>query len=275
MISFKAEWRKLSRRPAVWWLGAFIVGIVALLYVFSWIEYNSPTFHSDSGVPVALLKANLYPAHFAALIAGGIPFIGGALMLVMGALVAGSEYGWGTFKTVYTQRPGRMQVLGGQLAALSAINGIVVVALFAVAALCSFLIAGIAGAAVTWPAGIDILKAMAATALIFEVNTLFGTAMAYLLRQSALAIGLGLAYFLAIETILFRALSGFHIEWLTTVEKFFVGQNAGALAASFGSRGPNPSAALVSAEQAVFVLIAYAVAFVMVATVLVRARDVA
>lgn len=101
-------------------------------------------------------------------------------------------------------------------------------------------------------------------------------AVAFLFRQSAMAIGLGLAYVLAIEGILFRALSGFNLSWLTTLEKFFVGQNANALAGSFGSALPTRGtlAPPVSAEQAVLVLAGYALAFVAVSAVAVRRRDV-
>jgi ABC-type transport system involved in multi-copper enzyme maturation permease subunit len=272
--SFKAEWRKLIRRPAVWWLGAFILGIIVVVYTFSWLEYNSTSFHSDAGVPAAQLKAQLYPAHFASLIASGIAVIGGALMLVMGALAVGSEYGWTTFKTIYTQRPSRLQVLAGQVLAISVVSAIVVIAAYAVAAVSSTVIATLAGAAITWPAAIDILKPMAATWLIFEVWILFGMFMAYLFRQSALAIGLGLAYMLAIEGILFRALSGLHLDWLSTVEKFMVGQNAGSLAGSFGSAGPRSLAPLVSVDHAILVVVVYALAFVIVSSLLVRARDV-
>ena len=272
--SVKAEWRKLIRRPAIWWLGAFILAIVPLVYSFSWIQYNSPSFHPDPGLTLAQLKAQLYPANFAATMVSGLAFIGGALMLVMGALAVGSEYGWTTFKTIYTQRPGRLQVLAGQLVAISGISVLIVVGIYALGAVSSFTIANLAGVPIVWPALADILKAAGATWLIFDVWMLLGMVMAYLFRQSALAIGLGLAYMLAIEGILFRALSGFHLSWVTTVEKFMVGQNAGALAGSFHASGFRGPTALVSADHALLVVLAYALAFVILSTVLVRIRDV-
>ena len=272
--SFKAEWRKLRRRPAVWWLGAFIVSLIVVLYAFNWIEYNSSSFRPDPHTTLSQLKAALYPNNFANLIASGIGVIGGALMLVMGALAVGSEYGWTTFKTIYTQRPGRLQVLSGQLFAISLVSAIIVAATYAVAAVSSTVIATLAGAAITWPAAVDILKAMGATWLIFEVWILFGMFMAYVFRQSALAIGLGLAYMLAIEGILFRALSGLRLDWLTNVEKFMVGQNAGSLAGSFGNAGPRAVAPLVSVDHAILVIVVYALAFIIAAGLLVQARDV-
>jgi hypothetical protein len=128
--------------------------------------------------------------------------------------------------------------------------------------------------AITYPAFIDVVKAMGATWLIFEVFVLFGMFMAYLLRQSALAIGLGLAYMLAIEGILFQALRGLNVGWVTTLEKFLVVQNAGSLANSIGSGAPQSVAPLVSIQQAVLVLAVYGLAFVLVSSLLVRRRDV-
>lgn len=273
--SFKAEWRKLRQRPAVWWLGAFILAIIAAVYSFSWIQYNSPSFQPDQHTTLAQLKANLYPANFASVIASGIAMIGGALMLVLGALAVGSEYGWATFKTIYSQRPGRLQVLGGQVAAVGAVNAVIVLGVYLVAALCSFVIANLAAAPIVWPAVGDIVKALGVTWLIFEVWILFGMVLAYLFRQSALAIGLGLAYMLAIEGILFRALRGFNLDWVTSVEKFMVGQNASALANSLPSAGIHPAATLVSAGQAVTVIVIYALVFLLASAIMVRRRDVA
>jgi hypothetical protein len=103
--------------------------------------------------------------------------------------------------------------------------------------------------------------------------------MAFLLRQSAMAIGLGVAYMLAIEGILFQALGTLNIGWLTSVEKFFVGQNANAIGTSFGSaiqtRGIRSLVQLVPANQAVLVVALYSVAFVVVCVALVRSRDIA
>jgi ABC-type transport system involved in multi-copper enzyme maturation permease subunit len=278
IASFTAEWRKLSRRPAVWVLGGILLAIPVLVYTFSWIQYTFPSasFRPDTGLTAAQLKTTLYPANFARQMVEGLAVVGSALMLVMGALIVGSEYGWATLKTVFTQRPGRLQILAGQLGAATAINVVLVVALYALAALSSWIIVTADGNPAVWPAALDIVKAMGATFLIFECWTLFGMTIAYLFRQSALAIGLGMAYMLAVEGILFRALSAFNIGWITTIEKFFVGQNANALATSFGQALPvrAASAPLVSAEQAVIVIILYALVFVAGAAALVRLRDV-
>ena len=37
---------------------------------------------------------------------------------MLGVFALGSEYGWGTLKTLFTQRPGRLRVFAAKLAAL-------------------------------------------------------------------------------------------------------------------------------------------------------------
>ncbi len=49
------------------------------------------------------------------------------------------------------------------------------------------------------------------------------------LDQHRYSIGIGLAYVLAIEIIIVRLLSGFSADWLTSIEKLLLGQNATAL----------------------------------------------
>ena len=49
----------------------------------------------------------MMPANVPDVLIQGMPMFGGALMMVLGAIVAGNGYGWGTWKTVFTQGPSR------------------------------------------------------------------------------------------------------------------------------------------------------------------------
>ena len=281
MISaFKAEFRKLRQRPAVWILGAILlVALVLFGYAFQWLQLQFPAknFHSDLGLTPAQLKVALYPVNFVKNSLEGVGILGGALALILGALAVGSEFGWGTVKTVYTQRPSRLQALAGQLAVIGVITAIYSVVFFGLAALCSWVIVTVDGQTSTWPAAIDILKAVGASWLIFGCWALFGMALGYLFRQSAMAIGIGLAYLFVIEGILFRVLNGFDASWVPTVEKFFAGQNASALLRSFGQVFPSRGvvAPIVSAGTAVLVLAIYSAVFAAASALVVRARDIA
>src|SRR5712692_6546890 len=231
--SFKAEWRKLRQRPAVWVLGGIMLAALILFgYAFNWIQLSFPSknFHPEGGLTIAQLKTALYPINFVKNSLQGVGIVGSILTLIMGALVVGSEFGWGTVKTVYTQRPGRLQALAGQVGVVSVIAAIFTVAFYAVAALASSAIALGDGATITWPAAIDILKALGA----------------------------------------------FDAGWVTTIEKLFLGQNAGALIKSFGQPFASPGAAapIVTAGVAVLVLAVYALVFAGVSSLVVRTRDV-
>lgn len=59
------------------------------------------------------------PANLIANALGGFAVMGGAIAMILGALVAGSEYDWGSRKTALTQRPGRLTIFGGMVAALA------------------------------------------------------------------------------------------------------------------------------------------------------------
>jgi len=285
IASFRAEVRKLRQRPSVWVLGGILLVLVVLFgYAVEWIQYSTalPSFRSG-GLTAAQLKVGLYPASFVKVVAnGGVSLLGPALAVVLGALTVGSEYGWGTLKTIFTQRPGRIQVLAGQFAALALIVAVLVLAMYVLAAASSLAVVLLDGKPVAWPAAVDILKGLGASWLVFGSWMLFGALLAYLFRQSALAIGLGLAYMLIIEGLVFGLLSGFNLDWLSTAEKFFIGQNATALGESFGQavQAARPGASslsstpLVGAGQAVLVLVAYGLVFIAAAMLVVRRRDI-
>jgi len=130
--SFKADWRKLRQRPAVWVLGGIMLSALLLFgYVIPWLQlaFPSANFHPDPGTTLQQMKAALYPINFLKNSLTGVGIIGGILTLILGALVAGGEFNWGTVKTVYTQRPGRLQTLAGQVGVVSVIAAIFAVRL--------------------------------------------------------------------------------------------------------------------------------------------------
>src|SRR5260370_19352127 len=105
----------------------------------------------------------MYPDQFVNNVMGaGFP-LGAAMALVLGALIAGSEYSWGTLKTVFSQRPGRLATLTGRVVVFQAWMAIMTVIIYAVGARFSAVMASAQGQAIVWPAAIDIVKGMGAT----------------------------------------------------------------------------------------------------------------
>src|SRR5215218_7754161 len=126
--SIRAEWLKLWRRPATWVLGiSFCGAILTIGYVFVWlsaliVEQTPPS--GDLPDPVGLareIRAELVPAQFLGASLALFGSLGGAIAIILGALTLGSEYGWGTLKTIFTQGPGRLVVLGGKVLALAGV----------------------------------------------------------------------------------------------------------------------------------------------------------
>jgi ABC-type transport system involved in multi-copper enzyme maturation permease subunit len=212
---------------------------------------------------------------------GGFPFFGGVLALMLGVLTFGSEYGWGTLKTLFTQRPGRLHVFGAKLLALAVALVAFVLVVFALGALASSAIAVREGADLSWPSTWLLLRGLAAGWLILAVWAAFGALLAVLFRGTALAVGVGILYALVIEGLL-SALAT-QVSLLDTLVQFFVRASGyslvvglGASAEDAGDRGPGSfSGPFVSGEQALLVLGAYLAVFVLVAAWRLRRRDVA
>jgi ABC-2 type transport system permease protein len=266
IATIKAEWRKNRFRPA-FLIGSGLIGaITVLVYSVNWYQATHP---GNSDVPVSMLT--LYPDKFVNNVLGaGFP-LGAAMAIVLGALIAGSEYSWGTLKTVLTQGPGRLTTWAGRVTVVMAWMGIMTAILFAVGAAYSVVIALFEGHAIVWPATMDIAKGFGTIWLIFAVNGAIGLALGVVIRQSAAALGVGLVYLLSVEIIAVRfidAINGGAYKWIGDL---FAGQNSTALIAHLAPRSVAPS---ISAEQAVLVLAAYLVGLLIVAGGLQRLRDV-
>jgi ABC-type transport system involved in multi-copper enzyme maturation permease subunit len=224
---------------------------------------------------VDALKQAMYPANFVvAVLSGGGGGFGGAVALILGALTFGSEYGWATLKTIFTQRPARLEVFAAKLLALAAVLAVYDLAIFTAGALVSALVGAYFGHLTPWPSLLSVLEGVLAGWLILAFWASLGTALAVLFRQAGLAIGLGLVYSLAVEGILFGLLGQF--DWMKNVEKAFPGANGTALIQTLSTRPRSPQnpEPTVGALQAIVVLLAYLVIFAAVSGLVLRRRDV-
>jgi ABC-type transport system involved in multi-copper enzyme maturation permease subunit len=285
LAALRWESYKLYKRPAVWvCAGLLLVLAIGLGYVTFYLVYTyAPTGPNNGGLPRGVtlkdFKIALYPAAFVKYTLSTWDTLGGVFALILGVLSQGSEYGWGTIKTLFTQRPGRVALLAGKLGALSLAVLVLVVALFAVDLAASYVVATIDGKSTALPAAVDVLKGLAAGWLIFEFWGVFGFVLATLFRQSALAIGLGLAYAIVIEGIIFQIAGNLGGTTVKQVLSWFPVANTGYLASSFGAAVPAGLARTIAkpiadANHAVLVLAVYLALFTVGSALLVRARDV-
>ncbi|MEV6491413.1 ABC transporter permease [Actinoplanes sp. NPDC051633] len=267
----RAEGRKLVRRPAIWTL----LGVaLALSLIFTYVVPYAG-FAGGTGGPTADRGlAAMLPDRLVGNSIGGLPVFLGALMVILGVLTVGSEYAWGTWKTVLTQDPSRLRVYGAKLvvAVLAALAG--VLAVFLAGAAASAIIATAEGASVSWPGIGDMLRGLGGGWLVAAMWTVFGALLAIALRGVALPVGLGLVWLLAVQNLL-TLIAAPLIGWVATMQKGLPGPNAGSLVAALGSGAETPGVeALVGGTQAAVVLAAYLLGFALVGGALLRRRDI-
>ena len=268
-----AELLILRKRAATW----ILLGIWTLLGIF--FAYVVPYALDPEDSAVGLKE--FLPQSLAGNLIAGFPFFGGVFALMLGVFAVGSEYGWGTLKTLFTQRPGRLRVFAAKLAALGIVLVPFVLVLFAAGAVASFVIAQIEDAAVSWPSAWLLLRAMGAGWLILAVWAALGVLLGVVTRGTSLAIGIGILYALVIEGLLSAFADS--ISLLEPLTQIFLRANGYSIAAALGasvdsieSSGPGSySGPLVDSVQALVVLAAFVAGLVAVSGFLLRRRDVA
>jgi ABC-2 type transport system permease protein len=276
--SVAAEFLLLRERASTWiLLGIWTALATFFSYLLPYVEYRNGDL---GGGPGEVSLAELLPDRLAAQLSGGFPFFGGVFALMLGVLALGSEYGWGTLRTVLVQRPGRLQVFAAKLIALGAALVPFVLAVFAVGIASSYAIARIEGVEAVWPSAWDIVRALGASWLILAVWAALGIALGVLSRGTALAIGVGILYALVIEGLL----SAFadQVSQLEPLVEFFLRANAYSLveglgAATTGAASDGPGAfsgPYVGGVQAAIVLSVYLIGFLALSGFLIRRRDV-
>jgi ABC-2 type transport system permease protein len=273
MGSLRAELLVLRKRTSTWILLSIWVTL-ALVFAYA-VPYVTYLNGSTSGSLDEVLPENLVASLMA-----GFPFFGGVLALMLGVLTFGSEYGWGTLKTLFTQRPGRLSVFGAKLLALAITLAVFVLIVFVLGTAASYAIALREGADTGLPSVWLLVRGLAAGWLIFAVWAAFGVLLAVLARGTALAVGVGILYAMVIEGLLSALAS--QVSFLDGLVELFVRANGYSLVVGLGvstdevgDSGPGSfSGPFVTGGQALLVLIAYGAAFLLLSGWMLRRRDV-
>jgi ABC-type transport system involved in multi-copper enzyme maturation permease subunit len=278
--SYRAELLKLRKWPAMWILAAVLLVLSQVFgYLIPYVAYRSGGGSGfAAGETPAQLLADVLPGRLVPNTLGGFPLFAGAIALIIGALVAASEYGWGTLKTILAQRPRRPSLLAGKLLATATAILALTVAVFAVNALWSWVIAATEARPADWPSLLDLGRGIGAGWLILGMWSLVGALLGILFRSTSLAIGLGLVWALAVENLV-RGFAGV-LGFLDAFQRGLPGVNAGSLVAALGAAtldqpGGTPGVtAVVSGPQALVVLVAYVAVLTSLAGVALQRQDV-
>lgn len=271
LTDVRAELTKQLRRPAHWLLlGVAVVLTLTFGYLVPYLGLDGgDTIGPDRGL------ASLLPARFVAGAIAGAPMFLGALAVIFGVLVVGSEYGDETWKTVLAQGTSRSRALAAKLVVTAAGTLVLMMTLFAVAAAAGALVAALRGQPMDWPSAADVLTGLGAGWLVTAMWSMLGILLAVALRGIALPIGLGLVWLLAVQNLL-TAVAAPLLDWVADLQTILPGPNAGSLVAALGApRGTPGVSALVGSGHAVVALGAYLVAFALLSVWLFRRRDIA
>jgi ABC-2 type transport system permease protein len=282
IASFSAEILKLRKRPATWILLGVVLALTQLFgYILpysSWLT-SDQNFQTQGLNPQAVLAGTL-PGELVPTSLGGFPVFAGALALILGALATGSEYGWGTMQTALTQRPTRLAVYGGKLAALAASTLAIVAATFALNAAVASVIATVESRPLDYPSLAELAMGVGSGWLILSMWAGLGALLGFAFRGVALPIGLGVVWVLGVENLV-SAVADSLLTGLRPLRDVLPGVNAGSLVWSLapggGSSGEAPPGVIdaVTGGRATLGLVLYVAAFAAAGAFLVRRRDVA
>ncbi|CCH87400.1 conserved membrane protein of unknown function [Modestobacter italicus] len=278
LASTRAELLRLRRWPATWVLiGVWFALDLAFVYVFNYIAYRTGDASGPADrVPRAELLAGLLPDAVPAAAVQGTPLFGGAIVLILGALATGSGFGWGSWKTVLTQGPGRGTAFGGTLVVLALTVVGLVLATFALDLGVASVLAAVEDQPVDLPSIGALAQGAGAGVLVLGMWCAAGVLIGVLTRSPALAVGLGLVWALVVENLL-RGVADL-VGGLAVVTDHLPGTAAGSLVGALdgagGDRAPGVQTVLSGGTAAAF-LLGWLVLFAAGGLVLMRRRDVA
>lgn len=207
MRSFASEWVKLSRRTTLLGFGGAMVGFSLLFTILAFVNAGGGNVDLDGGEPEAFVTAAALSLPEGAVFA--VTNVAGFLGIIALALFASNlagEFSKGTIRMLFVTEPNRLKVLAGKVAALAS---------FVAAGVAATLVVSIAaGAALAPSAGVDTSAWWTAdglSAIGFAyinltgaalVPALIGATIAVVTRSAAIAISVGVAWFILAEALI-------------------------------------------------------------------------
>jgi ABC-2 type transport system permease protein len=282
LASLRAELLVL-RKSRVAWALVLTVPMLTLVttYVFGFVDYLglTPAMYAQFGTPAQNLQG-LLPSQFNIQAVNELFFT--APFIVLGAVIAGGDWGRGTIKTSLLQGPSRARTFAGQTLAIMAACAVSVMLSFALAALASFLIRWYVGraadgAAAAFPAPGVVGHTLAAGLVIGIAYGALGIALGTLCRSAAGGIAAALLWYALVDAFLYD-LSISAGGLFQHVYNAFPAASVVTLTSMFGSPGGGASSATyqpVRPLPATLILLGYTLAFLGLALLRLRRRDVA
>ncbi|HIW61477.1 MAG TPA: ABC transporter permease [Candidatus Stackebrandtia excrementipullorum] len=251
--------------------GVWLLQIVLFAYLANYVV--SLTVPDMTPEQVQAVKDSLAPAAVAGAVVGSLPMYGGPVMIILGALIGAGDERSGMLRTVLSRFPERGRLMGGKLAALTLLIGVLMVITFVVAFVSGLTVYLIEGSAWSFPSPLDLVTGLGAAWLIGVAWALFGLAIAVITRSLAGTIAIGLLWALVAEQVV-HGLAGVATV-LEPVRAVLLSGSSAVLAEAVGSSaaGPVPAPDL-GVPAAVAILILWAVVGAVVSVIVFQRRDV-
>lgn len=206
MRAFRSEWVKLSRRNTLLGFGGAMIGIAVLFTVLAFVDVGSGNIDlDDEGAGSFVTAAALSLPDGSVFAATNVASFLGVIALSMFASSVAGEFSNGTLRMLFVAEPNRIKVFVGKIAALVSFTVVAVAATLAVSIAAGALMAPGAGVetAAWWTS--DGVAAIGTTYLNLTssalVPALLGATIAMLTRSSAIAISVGVAWFILGESL--------------------------------------------------------------------------
>jgi ABC-2 type transport system permease protein len=280
----RSEIYRLRRRWMPWVVLLIIVlagvGIYLLVYVAAQAQLQavrSGAIPSQPGAEQAMNEAlrELRPDRVQGFGVQIVSGFGSVMLILFGASHIGTEFGWGTLRTLLAHGAGRGAFLGAKVLSLALYAALFVFVGVVAAIVGSYVVAAIAGADAS---GLDvgaIANAAARAYYTFLPYMALALVIAVWSRSAGAGIAAGLLVYFA-EGLVAQLLVSLNRDYATIVN-YGLSRNVGALvrAAAGTTSIPDPSAiALPDQAQAALLLGIYTVVFLVLAYWRLRSRDV-
>jgi ABC-2 type transport system permease protein len=227
LAAMRAELLVMRHRRAVWALVLAIpVNMLIISYVTEYVTYLTAGTGSAVGANAAQVLPYLLPGQYLANVLSGFSInygvYGPAVFFLLGALVAGSDWGRRTITTALLAGPRRVQArIGQDLSVLLAAAAGVIVTFLLAAAATTALAAGLGGSEplyTVFPPAAHIATTVAGTLTVALACTAIGLALGTILRSATKAAGVVLLWAVIIQPQLNNVSTQLHGTWLLIYE---------------------------------------------------------
>ena len=264
MRLFVSGLRKLARRPATYVTFGLLAGLLALIIVAVAASGGRGQGGNARADPLAIVT---FPGAYD-LILSFILGLGGLFSVVYGAAIAGSEWTWGTLKTVVARGESRSRYVLATFAAIAVVSAVGLLASFGIGVVAAAIGATIAHVPLDGIGNSDALGRLPEhfirgwVAIVMEGS--IGFAIATLARSQLAGIGAGIAFYFG---------EGFASLFLPDVVKYLpfnlastaVGSGGGFGGGGGGGGGAPAAATPLSADLALLLVAAWLIGSLVVA----------